>query len=427
MRKLKILFVIWNLKFGGGAPKIVSILGEEFKNKFDFDIYYLSFYNLLPLAPNITQNYFSFCEELKEGNSFKKINELSVPQKLSRIFNRTIIRSIKLKKLCEKVDIDIVISFMEDSNLISLFSKIFFRNKSKLLISVRSTPDLYGEEFFTFENIFFKQILIKRLYPFVDGKIICVSKKIENSLIKLGLKQKKLVTIYNPLDIEKYLDLATFTIEDQFKVIFENNFIFLNIGSLEIQKGQNHLIKSFSLALKDIKNTKLIIIGEGKIKSKLEQIIKKLNLDQDVLLLGNRKNVFPYLKKANAFIFSSLWEGLPNALMETLIINIPIVSTDCNSGPREILAPELEINQKIKYPYFSAHGILVSPFEKKIDDKGEIIDYNEKEKILAEIMIELYKNKLLRESYSKNFARAKSFYFKIFINKWKEQIDSLLK
>ena len=78
--------------------------------------------------------------------------------------------------------------------------------------------------------------------------------------------------------------------------------------------------------------------------------------------LDVQENVFPFLKKSDCFIFTSLWEGLPMTLIEALSMNLPIISTDCKTGPREILCPEIDLKKEIQYPYLGEYAVLIQPF-----------------------------------------------------------------
>jgi glycosyltransferase involved in cell wall biosynthesis len=108
---------------------------------------------------------------------------------------------------------------------------------------------------------------------------------------------------------------------------------------------------------------KLVVLGDGFLRLKIENLINLLNLSNKVFLLGNKKNIFPFLFQSNFFVLSSISEGSPNTLIEALAVGLPVVSTDCETGPREILAPDLGSLDKIEYPYIGKYGILSAPLE----------------------------------------------------------------
>ena len=112
--------------------------------------------------------------------------------------------------------------------------------------------------------------------------------------------------------------------------------IILNIGRLERQKDHITLLKAFKESLKKI-DSLLIIIGYGSEKDKILHFININNLNKNVIILDKITNPYPYLKKSDLFILTSLYEGFGNVLTEAIMFKIPTISTDCNSGPREIL------------------------------------------------------------------------------------------
>ena len=113
--------------------------------------------------------------------------------------------------------------------------------------------------------------------------------------------------------------------------------VVINVARLEEQKGQEYLIRSFVRIKKEIPLTKLVILGEGHLEHKLRDLAKGLGLEQDVVFLGWQKNPFKFLAYSKVFVLSSLWEGFPNTLLEAMALGLPVISTDCPSGPNEII------------------------------------------------------------------------------------------
>jgi glycosyltransferase involved in cell wall biosynthesis len=111
----------------------------------------------------------------------------------------------------------------------------------------------------------------------------------------------------------------------------------ISIGRLTYQKNFNLLIEGFYEINKIYNDYKLIIIGDGEKRKELELLISKLNLKNEVFLIGFKKNIFPYLNIADCLISSSRWEDPGFTLIEAGILNKIIISSDCMSGPRELL------------------------------------------------------------------------------------------
>ena len=233
--------------------------------------------------------------------------------------------------------------------------------------------------------------------------------------------------LYNPANIKFYISRSKEPLEQKYQNIFKNSFVFINIGRLTEAKGQWFLIRSFKEVVEKYPNAKLIILGEGELKEKLQDLINKLNLQNNVHLLGMQKNPFKFLKHSNCFVFPSLWEGLPNTVIEALSLNIPIISADCKTGPREILCPELNIDNNIDYPYFGKYGILTKPFPRMfiwedLDEKPLI----EEEKKLFDLMIKMIEDENLKTRYSNGLERAKDFDIGKISKEWEKLLGGTL-
>lgn len=112
--------------------------------------------------------------------------------------------------------------------------------------------------------------------------------------------------------------------------------IILGLGGLRRQKGFDTLIEAFA-RVRAQRPCRLLILGEGHLRESLERRAEQLGVGPDVLMPGFNSNPYPALSRAAVFVLSSRWEGSPNALTEALALGTPVVSTDCPSGPREVL------------------------------------------------------------------------------------------
>ena len=145
-------------------------------------------------------------------------------------------------------------------------------------------------------------------------KIITVSKKIKEDLAQnFGIKEAKLVTIYNPYKVQNISSLSQEDIKD---MDFDQKFTFITVRNSYHVKNQELLIKAFSHI--EGSNSQLIIVGDGELKSSLELLTKELNLESRVKFLGFRDNPFKYVGKSDCFVLSSNNEGLPNVIIEAL-------------------------------------------------------------------------------------------------------------
>jgi len=110
----------------------------------------------------------------------------------------------------------------------------------------------------------------------------------------------------------------------------------LSVGRLTAAKDFATLIRAFSIVVKHVPS-RLVILGEGELRLELETLVRDLGLQDVILLPGFVNNCYPYMKECDLFVVSSAWEGLSMVLIEAMACGAPVVSTDCDSGPREIL------------------------------------------------------------------------------------------
>ena len=113
--------------------------------------------------------------------------------------------------------------------------------------------------------------------------------------------------------------------------------LLFSIGRLTKQKNFSLLLMAFKKIVSNEKDLNLIILGEGEEYQKLTKFTKELNIDKSVYFLGYKNNIYKYLKNAECFILTSLWEDPGFVLLESAFLNIPIISSDCPNGPKEIL------------------------------------------------------------------------------------------
>jgi len=281
---------------------------------------------------------------------------------------------IGLIKYFKKEKPDIFISFLSHANLVSIISKILSGAKTKIVISERSTFSKLSEQ--SAGNIYDKLIgqfifffLVKIFYPRAD-RIICVSKAAAEDLSDVIGKNKKIVFIYNGFDFKKIIELSKEKID--YPEFYSDNLpIICAVGRLVKAKDYPTLLNAFSILFKKVKS-QLIIVGDGEDMDKLKAIAQRLDVSKSVYFAGFQKNPYKYMAKADVFVLSSITEGLPNVIVEAMACGTPVVSTDCKSGPNEIIED-------------GRNGFLVP-----------IGDYH----ALAEKMLELINNTDLREKIS---------------------------
>jgi glycosyltransferase involved in cell wall biosynthesis len=177
--------------------------------------------------------------------------------------------------------------------------------------------------------------LAKWFYPWADG-IIAVSGGVADDLAQLiKIPRERIQVIYNPIVTPELFDKSkALLVHPWFKS--GEPPVLLAVGRLTVQKAFDVLIRAFAQVRKD-HQVRLLILGEGEERTALETMIREYDMEEDISMPGFILNPYPYMAHAAAFVLSSRWEGLPTVLVEAMALGAPIISTDCPSGPREIL------------------------------------------------------------------------------------------
>tara|TARA_B100001250_G_scaffold90877_1_gene75538 strand:+ start:8102 stop:9208 length:1107 start_codon:yes stop_codon:yes gene_type:complete len=307
--------------------------------------------------------------------------------------NRVSYMFFKIARYLHEKKPDIVFSAGDHLNAIVLLAAILTNSKSKISCSSRVTPfDTYSN------NLLSKGWLLKIIMKMVIYRadvLTCVSKDMINQY-KALFKNTRHIPIYNIVKDQYSEGLMLEHLSKEEEVYFNKKKIVITAGMLEPWKRQEDIIYAFNL-LKEKNDLNLLILGEGSQKNKLNDIIKRLNLKNSVFCLGNVKNPLKYFAKSNVFVLSSRVEGLPNVLVEAMMCGCTPVSTNCPTGPREVL-------QDGKYGYLvdvgnieqiskSIHKALNYPISKE-NLKDAIQEFRE-EKVIEKhfISLEIYKNK----------------------------------
>jgi glycosyltransferase involved in cell wall biosynthesis len=173
------------------------------------------------------------------------------------------------------------------------------------------------------------------VYPSAD-RIIAVSDGVAEDLAKTArLPRERITTVYNPA-VSPSLELKAKDVLDHPWFQPGEPPVILAVGRFTSVKGFDALIRAFA-GLKGRSHARLMILGEGRERTALERLVRDCGLAQDVAMPGFVRNPYRYMARAKAFVVSSRYEGLSMVLIEALACGCPVVSTDCPSGPREVL------------------------------------------------------------------------------------------
>lgn len=248
-------------------------------------------------------------QDVKNATALKaKITEIRVD------FDLIVSNSFELDRICNKANLKNTHYCLH--NALSGVIKSRFNGKKGLIATLRRKHHTH---------------LRKKLYT--GQNLISVSKGVEQDLIKFGVRPKTLRTIYNPFDFDSIQQQANA------HLVKEQNYI-VHVGRFCRQKRHDILIKAYQQS--GVKQ-KLLLLGDHSIGTgkDMQQLVDKLGLQDQVVFKGWVENPFPYIKNAQALVLSSDYEGFGMVLVEALALKTPAISTNCASGPNEILIDEL--------------------------------------------------------------------------------------
>lgn len=225
-------------------------------------------------------------------------------------------------------------STLTHANIVAIWARILGRVPVRLIVreTIALTPSIINAENFRARAM---PILIRLFYRYADAIVANSQEAAEDLITWSKVPREKIRVIYNPVAISEILGKAEEPLSHPWFQPGEPPVI-LGVGRLETQKDFPTLIRAFSSVRKEIP-ARLMILGEGKEQPKLEALVRELGLEEDVSLPGFVNNPYKYMKRAAVFVLSSRWEGLPSVLIEALALGVPVISTNCPSGPAEIL------------------------------------------------------------------------------------------
>jgi len=222
------------------------------------------------------------------------------------------------------------------ANLVALWARRLTGIPHRLVVSERNTLSSEVQAYATDVRMRLVPLLMRSCYPWADC-VVAVSQGVAADLAEcVKLPAGRIRVIYNPIITPRLRQKA---LEPLAHPWFTPGAppVILAVGRLEAQKDFTTLIHAFALVRRS-RLARLLILGEGDERTQLEATAQQFGVQDDVGLPGFVANPYPYMVRAGAFVLSSRWEGLPGVLIEALYCGAPLVSTDCPSGPREILA-----------------------------------------------------------------------------------------
>ena len=300
----KIIFFMPNIERGGIEKNLIILCNYFQKKNFEIEIFYSKISEEIKkkLNKNIILN------QAKNYINFKFL-----PNRINNSINTFI--SLFISKIKYKT----IILSMQDHPFAILVAR---KKKLNCVLRIANHPD-HSLKFFN--NLFKLKIkLFIKLFFYRYAKGIICNSKSSAFYLKNKKINKNIVCIFNPIKLKKNINSS------------KKNYL-LTVGRLENQKNIKGIILAFKQIHRNFKNYKLIIVGSGQEKKMLEELVHKNQLN-DKVKFYKFNNPEKYYKSSKIFILNSFFEGLPNVLIEALNYKLPIISADCESGPREILS-----------------------------------------------------------------------------------------
>jgi glycosyltransferase involved in cell wall biosynthesis len=226
-----------------------------------------------------------------------------------------------------------LIAALEDTNIVAIWARKLAGVSTQIVVTVHNHLTRDAENATNLKRKL-APLLAKWFYPWAD-KIVAVSEGVAKNLDELGFPVAKTTYIYNPIVTPEMNEKIQGAIAHPWFDSLEIPVI-LGVGRLEKQKDFPTLIRAFA-RVKQQYPARLLILGEGSQKDNLLSLVAELGLTKDVAFGGFVDNPYAYMAKASVVVLSSAWEGFGNILVEAMFAGTPVVSTDCQSGPAEIL------------------------------------------------------------------------------------------
>jgi len=370
--KPKLLIFINSLKLGG-AERVVSHLLKHLQDDFEIHLALYSHdidYEIPPQIPVF---------DLKQ----------SLDENPYLVFLKIPFLSYRLARYCKQHGIRRSVAFLNRPCYINALMRTLWGYRGHTVMCERThQTTLLGSYSWMFRMVSKKLVS----YSYKRASLVLVNSYASKQDLaeNFGVKTPMQV-IYNPIDLQAIRKQS----EESCPFAFDPNcFYFISVGGFRREKNLGILLEAFFI-IKQLP-VKLILVGAGAQMNDLERKVDELGLRQHVIFTGFDNNPYKYVQKSQCFVLSSYVEGFPNVLLEALACKKPIISTDCKSGPREILAPGTDLHHSAITSYEVAEYGILTP----VNDVAN----------LAASMKRMYEDKALRKQYEeKAEARAGEF------------------
>ena len=312
MGKEQLIFLIPSLA-GGGAERVASTLLPYLARHFELTLALLEDRRSYPVPTEVPV--VSFSRPLNSHTA----HVIRIPYHI-----------LALARLIRRHRARVVLSFIEQANIINILAACIAGHQA--VISQRTNPRQQYEG----KGLLGKVIsqISARLYPKAD-RIIAVSDGVKEIIISdYKLDARRIAVIPNPVDTASVAELS----KKETSVALPDDYL-IHVGRLNVKtKAHDTLLNAYKKINSFHPDLKLILVGDGLDKEQIEAMIKDLDLSESVILAGWQENVYAFMARAKALVLCSRYEGWPNVLVEAMACGCPVIATDCQTGPREILS-----------------------------------------------------------------------------------------
>lgn len=319
IQPVKILYLHPTFTFGGAERTSLNLLTGLNKDRFKVTLVtskkIASYFSELPLEKII------YIEDIGMGIWFGNIKNLW--------------RDVRIvSRLLSKEKPDIAFGMMHYSSAILALAKKLFMLNVKVISSPRGPSTEYLNICFNKKS---ERMFLKLLFSFFcrhsDGLIVPSSGTKDDCVRYYGARGEKVAVIPNSVDVGEIQK----KIREELDISFPPDFsIISTAGRLSVEKNLPFLIKAFS-AMRRERKVKLLVIGDGTERRKLQEFVNSLQIGEDVYFVGYHENPYKYIAASDVFVHTCLVEGFGNAIIEAMACKVPVVATACPVGPGEII------------------------------------------------------------------------------------------
>lgn len=333
-----VLFVQPSLDGLGGVEQVVPIVARGLDEK-GINVFTLCFYGVIPEEQGFW----------KDTHSIREEGTRSIFHKFSKIF----LRAYYVASFSKKHDIDIVVASTDGASIISLIAKLLFNRRLSVIPYLHQSFTTINSSYVFLAKILYRHAL----------RIITVSVGLQEELQRM-FPYSTCLTVYNAAPE----DTQSGSISEEHQKVFDNlegKEIFITASRMEYIKGVDLLINGLVAYFHEYPSSNLafVFLGDGSLLQSIKKKAQKNKLDDKVFLLGRVDDIYPYLKYARGYISLARSESFGVSLVQSLRSGVPVIASDCDFGPREILTGHTQAFGN--YPLVSDCGILIDNSENK--------------------------------------------------------------